>query len=146
MQHQLGSHESCNKSTHTILDYSLGWNQHQSGDWERKRKCSPVNMDNWRCEIMHAYVLQLSRFHSQHLQIWLQFLYCLRGTTWTDWYYGYYGSEWFNGARCSLVAGCLEHVEILIISLVLTVHIKCTRQAEKLADTKGVMLGWTQVT
>lgn len=39
------------------------------------------------------------------------------------------------------MVGCHEHVEILVFSLVVTVHVKCTRQAEKLADTRGVILG-----
>lgn len=43
------------------------------------------------------------------------------------------------------MAGCHERVEILVFSLVVTVHIKCTRQAEKLADKRGVMLGRTQI-
>lgn len=44
------------------------------------------------------------------------------------------------------MAGFHEPVEILVFSLVVTIHIKCTRQAEKLADSRGVMLGRIPVT
>lgn len=35
------------------------------------------------------------------------------------------------------MAGVHERVEIFVFSLVVTIHIKCTRQAEKFADSRS---------